>query len=111
VAGSGLNNSLAQLRQAEAATQSVRVAFENERKKQKLDMSTSIDVLLMQTLLTNAAVSEVSARSNYASALVRLRFATATLFAPDQETQAIDLKQLTTLPSEGMIDPAAAAPH
>jgi outer membrane protein len=99
VAASNLNNSLSQLRQAEVASQSIRVAFENEKKKQKLDMSTSIDVLLIQTLLTNATVSEVNAYSNYAAALVHLRFATATLFAPDKETQDIDQKQLTTLPS------------
>ena len=98
VATTALTNSLAQLRQAQAATESIRVAFENEKKKKRLDMSTSIDVLLIQTLLTNATINEVNAYSNYAAALVRLRFATATLFAPDKETQDISLEQLTTLP-------------
>ncbi len=101
VAANNLGNGLAQLRQAQAATESIRVAFENEKKKKRLDMSTSIDVLLIQTLLTNATIDEVNAYGNYAAALVRLRFATATLFAPDKEAQDIDWQQLTTLPSAG----------
>jgi outer membrane protein TolC len=99
VATNNLSNSLAQLRQAEAATESIRVAFENEKKKQRLDMSTSIDVLLIQTLLTNATLNEVNAHSNYATALIRLRFETATLFAPGKEIQDIGLEQLISLPT------------
>ncbi len=98
VAASNLNNTLAQLRQAKAATESIRTAFENEKKKQKLDMSTAIDVLLIQTQLTNATVNQVTIQGNYATALAQLRFATATLFAPGQESQDIGLKQLTTVP-------------
>lgn len=99
VAASNLDNTLAQFRQAKAATESIRAAFENEKKKQKLEMSTAIDVLLIQTQLTDATVNQITIQGNYAAALAQLRFATATLFVPDQESQDIGLEQLTTAPN------------
>jgi outer membrane protein len=105
VAASSVNNSLLRLRQTQAASRSLRAAFENEKKKQRMDLSTPIDVLYIQGLLTSATLDEINAYAGYATALVRLRFATATLFAPDKDTQDIGLEQLTTLPAVPALTP------
>lgn len=99
VATNNVNNSRLRLRQTISARGALEIAFANEKKKQQLDMSTPIDVLFIQSLLTSAAVDEVNAYAGYASALIRLRFATATLFTPTADTLDLAPQQLITLPT------------
>lgn len=99
VAANNITNSRLRLRQAISARQALEIAFANEKKKQQLDMSTPIDVLFIQSLLTSAAIDEVNAYAGYAASLVRLRFATATLFTPTADALDLAPRQLTTLPN------------
>lgn len=98
VAANNVGNSRLRLRQTSSARQALEIAFANEKKKQQLDLATPIDVLFIQSLLTSAAVDEVNAQAAYATALIRLRFATATLFTPTADALDLTPQQLTSLP-------------
>ncbi|WNV03565.1 TolC family protein [Candidatus Methylospira mobilis] len=98
VATSGLQQSMNSLRFASTAVDSRLQAFQSEKKKQLAGMSTVINVMMVEQNLTQAQLAKTQAAMNLANAVVRYRFATASLFAPGDESRDINLERLTTVP-------------
>jgi outer membrane protein len=105
VAVSDLRNSRLQLQQARSASDALAVTFENEKKKLKLDMATTLDVLFIESQLTAALVNAIEAHRHYAAALIRLRFETASLWRGGPAEREIGADRLLTVPSAGESGP------
>lgn len=65
--------------EARRALEHFQTAVENERTKLGLGLATIIDVVLTEDRLTSGLLAEISTTTDYALALVELRFATGTL--------------------------------
>jgi outer membrane protein TolC len=93
-----LQRSIEEVQRSHEAVQLYQTAVAHEQKKVQLGMATLFDVTLVEERLTSALLTEVSARSRYAQALVRLRHETGTLIASSPET-GLRFQSLTTLPT------------
>jgi outer membrane protein len=88
-----------ELARSQVATNAYWQAVKNEKEKRLLGIATFNDVLLVEDRLTNAALENLAAQSQYATDLVRLRFETGTLMAGDKTGGSISLRELTIVPS------------
>ena len=95
----GVRNAIFQLRKAEEAVTASSAALDGEREKYRLGAGQLVDVLTMEDRLTEAEVSQVSAKLNYALALTQLRFATGTIVEPAKTVQSIDRDVFLTVPN------------
>lgn len=88
-----------ELQNALEARDAFRVAKDNELAKLRSALSTTFDVLQIDTRLTAAHLSVVRAQSRVAEAVARLRFETGTLLAPGDDGGAPTLQALTSPPT------------
>ena len=72
--------------------------FANERKKYRLNQSTVLDLLTVETRLTTDELAVIDARRRLAQALVGYRYETGTLLNAEGDVQNLTLQTLTTLP-------------
>jgi len=89
-----------QLKKAEEAAAAYRVAVDNEMLVHQAGLSTTLEVIQTEDLLSSALIDLVSARHDFAVALVVLRFQTGTLASFDGagETPTIELMTLPPIP-------------
>ena len=89
VAVAGLYRSRAALVDAAAAVRIAREVVENEKQKFRLGVSTQIDVIYAEDALTNALLTELSARAAYASSIGVLRLESGALASAGEDTTAL----------------------
>jgi len=73
-------------------------AVENEKEKRKLGTSTLIDVIETEDRLTRSLLNMIGQQSNYAIALIQLRFQTGTLISASHEDDTVTVEDLTSVP-------------
>ncbi|RYY91833.1 MAG: hypothetical protein EOO24_30440, partial [Comamonadaceae bacterium] len=83
----GVRRAAGQLREAESAVRTYATGVENERTKRRLGMATLIDVLAVEDRYQSALLAAVQARVDFALALARQRFESATLVTAQGEGQ------------------------
>lgn len=93
----GLMRSASQLHAAEASVATYRISLENEKTKNRLGMSTLLNVLSVDDRLRNARLNQVSLQESYLNALAALAFETGLLIGDDGEGAAVDPRLLTQL--------------
>lgn len=91
----------AQARESQNAINYYQQLVDAEFEKLRLGSSTLIDTLLTEQRRTEAALSFVSARQQYAQLLAQLRFETGSIVIPDVEGSRITPENLTQLPVAG----------
>jgi len=90
VALSAVEASAGSLAKARESAVSYDLALAGERDKLRLGVGSLIDLITMESRLTDAQLTLVGAQHDYAVALVRLRFATGTLLGADPMHPAVD---------------------
>ena len=88
---------------ARETTELFRSAVDDQTQKLRLGLGTVIDLILTEDRLIQAELGEVAARREYASAVVRLRFETASLLQPSGAVQQIDHATITSPPPPGAV--------
>ena len=89
-----------ELQETQKSVAHYKKALENEELKLKLGMSTVIDVVDIEDRYRNALLNEIVAHSQYAAAMLQLRFDTGTLFYGEHGEYAITMEQLTNIPEQ-----------
>ena len=87
-----------ELREAQKAVLYNRRALDNEGLKLHMGMSTVIDVLDIKDRFKNALLAEVSAKQDYALAVLQLRHITGTLVGADTGGYIVTMERLTKIP-------------
>ncbi|MEW6363691.1 MAG: TolC family protein [Acidobacteriota bacterium] len=87
-----------QLKKAEEAAAAYRVAVSNETQIHQAGLSTTLEVIQTEDLLSSALIDLVSARHDYAVAVALLRYQTGTLMRFDS-SGAVTAIELMSLPS------------
>ena len=90
VALSAVETSASGLKKARDSAASYGLALTGERDKLRLGVGSLIDLLTMESRLTEAQLTLVGAQHDYAVALVRLRFASGTLLGSDPLHPVVD---------------------
>lgn len=93
-----LSSSTRALERAKKAAVHYRAAVTNERTKLKGGLSTIIDVILTEDLMTRAELNELGSQTRYATSLARLAYESGTLTVPDGEDATIDTVRLLSAP-------------
>jgi outer membrane protein TolC len=88
-----------QLRRMREAVQLYRNSVDAEHEKLRMGAGNVMNTISVEDRLTGSLASEVQAQLGYLQALVRLRVATSTIVAPDQQTGFVDADLFTTPPS------------
>ena len=86
-----------QLKKAEEAAAAYRVAVDNETRIHQAGLSTTLEVIQTEDLLSSALINLVSARHDYAVALALLRYQTGTL-ASFNDSGTVTSIELMSLP-------------
>ncbi len=87
-----------QLKKAEEAAAAYRVAVSNETQIHQAGLSTTLEVIQTEDLLSSALIDLVSARHDYAVAVALLRYQTGTLLSFD-DSGAVTAIELMSMPS------------
>ena len=93
-----LSSAVLQLEQQQLQVRLQAQVFANERKKYRLNQSTVLDLLTVETRLTTDELAVIDARRRVAQALVGYRYETGTLLNAEGDVQNLTLQTLTTLP-------------
>jgi outer membrane protein TolC len=94
----GFRSEAQQLRRTRDSAQFYRNSLDAEREKLRMGAGSVINTITVEDHLTGALQSVVQAELEYVQALVRLRQATSTIVAPDQQGGSVDPDIFTTLP-------------
>ena len=95
----GFRSQALQLRRMREAVQLYRNSVDAEHEKLRMGAGNVMNTISVEDRLTGSLASEVQAQLGYLQALVRLRVATSTIVAPDQQTGFVDADLFTTPPS------------
>jgi len=95
----GFRSQTLQLRRTREAVQLYRNSVDAEHEKLRMGAGNVINTINVEDRLTGSLASEVQAQLGYLQALVRLRVATSTIVAPDQQTGFVDAELFTKPPS------------
>lgn len=95
----GFRSQALQLRRMREAVQLYRNSVDAEHEKLRMGAGNVMNTINVEDRLTGSLASEVQAQLGYLQALVRLRVATSTIVAPDQQTGFVDADLFTTPPS------------
>ncbi len=98
VAVTNVSQAFKALKYARTATNSRQRAFDTERKKLAVGLSTVIELGVVANNLTTSQIDYIKAELEQAQSTIAYRHATATLFVQGNETKDLDTKRLTTLP-------------
>lgn len=98
VAMEAVRRSVETVQAADDAVRLYQTTVENERKKHQLGAATLFDVILAEDGLTNAMLSQVAARLEYAQTVGGLRFETGTLLLEGGGAARVDEASLVTPP-------------
>jgi len=93
-----VRKAIEQLKHARAEVSTQTEVYENEKKKYRNKLASSLELFTNEEQLIAAQLSEVSAMRNLAQSLIRVRFETGTLLNQNIETQTIDHSRLVTIP-------------
>ncbi len=96
---------------ARRAVESFESALSGQREKYRLSLASVVDVLTTEDRLTNALLNQVDAEYSYAMALVDLRYATGTIFAPDRAEQIVGPEIFTSTPFHDVEIPSVKNPQ
>jgi outer membrane protein TolC len=95
----GFRSQALQLRRMREAVQLYRNSVDAEHEKLRMGAGNVMNTISVEDRLTGSLASEVQAQLGYLQALVRLRVATSTIVALDQQTGFVDADLFTTPPS------------
>lgn len=98
IAESDLLKSIEGMAVTEKAVNLYRTAYDNEKKKLLMGISTVIDVVQTEDRLRDSKIRWIQSRQKYASAILRIRFETGTLISFDEGSERIDIEQLVRAP-------------
>jgi outer membrane protein len=98
VAATSVGNAIDQWKNAHQAVVAYQAALDGEHDKLRLGVGSLIDLLTVEDRLTAALTSEVRAQLAYATWVIRFRFSTGTLIAPDRVAQNVDPRVLVSSP-------------
>ena len=99
-AASAVRLGAAALERARAAAVRYRESVENERRKLQAGLSTLIDVIVTEDRLTAALLSQNAQETEYARALVRLRYETGTLAHLEGDRGRIEEARMLSIPGQ-----------
>lgn len=98
VAALGVDRGARALHESENAVALFRATVENEQRKLQLGVNTLFDVLNAEDALTNALLTAINNRRNYAISLASLRLATGTLADVSGDVPRVDAARILTQP-------------
>ena len=104
VAENALNQNLLSLNYSLIAMDSRNEAFEAEKKKQISGLSTVINVTVVAQNLIQSELAKIEAAQALANSLVTFRYTTATLYVPGDDSQNVNLINLTSIPQQFQTD-------
>lgn len=93
-----LRNKMSELSKYREAVNHYLNAVESEKQKNRLGISTTLDLLNTEERLTNALVNQIAAQAAFAKALVQLRHETGTLLVDRGGGISVGEGELTTIP-------------
>lgn len=93
-----LSSAVLQVEQQQLQVRLQAQIFANERKKYRLNQSTVLDLLTVETRLTTGELAVIDAQRRLAQALIGYRYETGTLLNAEGDVQNLTLQTLTTLP-------------
>ncbi|MBI2377352.1 MAG: TolC family protein [Deltaproteobacteria bacterium] len=100
VASRSLSRSIEAAALATKASIHHRKTVENERSKLEVGLSTLVDVITTESLLSAAESNEIRSQAELASSIATLRFATGTLASIEETRGYVDLDALLTPPGD-----------
>ena len=94
-----LKMAAANLERAQFLVRTEHLVLAAEKKKYRLGVATTLELLISEAQLTASQIQQVEARLAYALALARFRFESGSLLDPASEAPSVDLQRLTTIRS------------
>ena len=99
VAYQAIQRTARELMETRKSVKHYQTAVKNERIKFGMGMASVLDIINIQNFLRNTMLSEVEKMSNYAVAVVNLRYQTGTLITTEGDTYRVEMDRLSS-PSE-----------